>query len=252
MRKNTKRLIIAVVAALLGSMMLASCVYAKVDTRQTVHTIYWNAKLRSAKAINVDGEKIKLKKGTRVLVLYRPHSRKGKCTCEKDGIRFKVPYSSLSFISDACTIKDGDYSVEVKENFVNVKHHLTSKTKYLIWASLDKQRVNVFQGSGNGGDWKLVRVSKCSSGSFESPTKIGFNMDIGFKKRVYHYSNPTFSATVQWFMEFGGSGFHKYAGSGRAKNLGKHPVSHSCVRLVKKHVKWMYKNVPVKTRVVIW
>lgn len=243
---------IAFVLLVLSCAMFLSAHPAKAEEIQPVHGIYWIGKMRTDKKATINGQSVYLKKKEKVLVVSRPYDRQGNSIVEKDGVRIPVPYNSISYITDACTINQGDYNTTTKEYFVNVQHHLTSKTRYLIWASLDKQRLNLFEGSGNGGDWKLIRVSKCSSGSAQSPSRTGFGMDIGFKKRVYRYSNPTFSATVQYFMEFSGSGFHKWAGGGRKKNLGKHPVSHSCIRLEKKHAIWMYKNVPAHTRVVVY
>ncbi len=217
-----------------------------------VHSLWWKATLKSDKTVrNEAGEKVKFPKGSKVIVTSRPNTGKN-CRCMKDGISFSMAKAGLNFVTDACTIKEGDYNVLTKEHFVNVKHHISSPTDYLIWASLDKQRVNIFQKDETTGEWKLIRVSKCSSGYAYAPTKIGFNMDVSFKKRVYSYSNPTFHATVEYFCEFSGSGFHKYAGGGKAKNLGKHPVSHSCIRLPKKHAVWMFENIPVKTRVIIY
>ena len=256
MEKTGKRISVfaAVLLVMICSVLLISfsAMKAGAEEIQPVHSIYWNGKVRSDRKVTVNGQTISLKKKDKVLVVSRPFDRKGNSICEKDGVRFPLPYNAVSYVSDACTINQGDYNVTTKEHFVNVQHHLTSKTQYLIWASLDKQRVNLFQGSGNGGDWKLIRVSKCSSGSAQSPSRTGFGMDIGFKKRVYRYSNPGFSATVQYFMEFSGSGFHKWGGGGKKKNIGKHPVSHSCIRLEKVHAVWMYHNVPAHTRVVIW
>ena len=147
---------IAFVLLVLSCAMFLSAHPAKAEEIQPVHGIYWIGKMRTDKKATINGQSVYLKKKEKVLVVSRPYDRQGNSIVEKDGVRIPVPYNSISYITDACTINQGDYNTTTKEHFVNVQHHLTSKTRYLIWASLDKQRLNLFEGSGNGGDWKLA------------------------------------------------------------------------------------------------
>ena len=218
---------------------------------QKVHTIYWRARLTDTVKVKIKGKKRKLKPGTQVVVINRNYLQRGKSKVTYKGAKFKVKNTKLFFIEDLCTATtQGDYNLDTKLHFVNKAHRFTSKTPYLVWICLDKQRVNVFKG--RVGAWTLVKKMKCSSGLADSPTKVRWNGRIGFKERVYNYSNPTFSATVQYFNEFGGSGIHKWSGPGKEQLLGKHTASHSCVRLGKSAAIWFYKTVPVGSRVVIY
>ncbi len=218
---------------------------------QKVHTIYWSAKLTDTVKVKIKGKKRKLQPGTDVVVINRSYLQRGKSRVLYKGAKFKVKNTKLHFISDLCTaVTEGDYNLDTKLHFVNKAHRFKSKTPYLVWICLDKQRVNVFKGSV--GNWVLVKRMKCSSGLADSPTKVRWNGRIGFKERVYSYSNPTFSATVQYFNEFGGSGIHKWSGPGKEQLIGKHTASHSCVRLGKTHAIWFYNTVPIGTRVVIY
>ena len=218
---------------------------------QKVHTIYWSAKLTDTVKVKINGKKRKLQPGTEVVVINRNYLQRGKSKVLYKGKKFKVKNTKLFFVADLCTVvKEGDYNLETKLHFVNKAHKLKSKTPYLVWICLDKQRINVFKGSV--GNWVLVKKMKCSTGLADSPTKVRWNGRIGFKERVYSYSNPTFSATVQYFNEFGGSGIHKWGGPGKEQLLGKHTASHSCVRLNRTNAIWFYNTVPIGTRVVIY
>lgn len=218
---------------------------------QKVHTIYWKAKLTCDIKVKIKGKKKKLKEGTNVVVTNRSYLPSGRSKVSYNGAKFKVKNTKLYFIEDLCTVvKEGDYNLETKLHFVNKAHSFPSKTPFLVWICLDKQRINIFRGAA--GNWTLVKKMRCSSGLADSPTKARWNGRIGFKARVYSYSNPTFSATVEYFNEFGGSGIHKWGGPGRAQLLGKHTASHSCVRLSKANAIWFYNTVPIGTRVVIY
>lgn len=250
MRIRTKRqLFVTTVLMVALCVAFSATAFAKVDKRKKVHSIYWKARLKTDVSFQDDYEEIELEKGDEVLVVSRPNTGTP-CLCEVDGTRFRIAYKSLEFITDACTIGDGDYSVAVKEDFVNERYHLTSKTNYLIWTSLDKQRVNVFKGSGKGGDWELIRVIKCSSGMATHPTRVHFNMEVDFKERVYRYSSSVINTVTEYYVEFSGSGFHKWVGGGYSKNIGKHPASHSCIRLPTSDAIWMFNTIPLHTRVV--
>ena len=81
------------------------------------------------------------------------------------------------------------------------------------------------------------------------PTPIGLRSIVA-KMRVCH--SEKWGSNLQYFLSFGGSGIHQWPGGGAGKNLGKHPCSHSCIRLGRKQSQWMYKNIPVKTRLLIY
>ena len=58
---------------------------------------------------------------------------------------------------------------------------------------------------------------------------------------------------VQYFVEAVGSGFHMWPLKGSFKNrIGKHTISHGCIRLRKADAIWMFKNIKLKTTVQIF
>ena len=208
-----------------------------VQAAERVHTLYWKAVLRSSVKVG----KTTLKKGTSVVVTNRGYHSRAKSEVRYKDLPFKVSNSVLSYRGDLSTISKGDYSIEVKERFINTRKKAVSKTSWLIWVSLDKQRVNVFRGKQ--GAWELVKVFKCSTGKASTPTMPGWNT-VDIKKM---YVNG-----CKYYTEVNGSGIHKWPGTLNKKVLGNHTASHSCIRLYDGSAKWVYKNIPRKTKVLVY
>ncbi len=237
---------------MMGSISTCRTHAAQKKYDEKVKTIRWKARLRDDLKIKKDGKKVTLKKGKSVVVVRRRFSASGntnKSVILVDGKKYNVSNRYLLYIKDLCTVvKAGDYSRKTKEDYVN-QRVFPSKTKYLIWISLDKQRVNIFTGPKSGGEWTLDKVFKCSTGKAETPTTPHFNAEMSFKARTYTYFKT--GGTLHYFCEISGNGMHAWCGGGRSR-LGKHTVSNGCVRLSSKNAKWIFDNVPVKTRIVLW
>ena len=214
---------------------------APTEPIQDVHTIYWRAKLRSD--VKKNGVTV-LHGGQWVVVVNRAY-RRGKSVVQYDGGTVRVPNSNLFFSEDLCTtVKEGDYNRTTKLWYVNESRKLHSRTNYLIWVSLDKQRVNVFT-RGAGGKWEIVKELKCSTGLPESPSKAGLHK-CDFKALWFRGCN--------FYVEYGGSGIHKWVRSDYKDihKLGKHTASQSCIRLVRRDAKWLYNTIPVNTTILVW
>ena len=235
-----RKMFIMVVVLIMSIFSFEGIVHAAAIARdQTVHTIYWKAKLHTTVKKK---KKTILKDGSTVVVVKRNY-KGGKSVVRYKGGTVKIPNRYLSFIDDLCTGEKGDYSASTKLSFVNKRKGYHSKTGWLIWVSLDKQRVNVFTGSRR--KWKLVKVIKCSTGLASSPSKAGI-YKCDYKK--------LWVGGCHYYVEYGGSGIHKWAGSdkGTMYKIGKHTVSQSCIRVTKKNAKWLYNHIPVKTTIVLW
>ena len=220
---------------------------------EQVKTIRWRAKLTANIKVSVNGHKVYLKEGKNVVVTNRKFSNTGMTGKSKvliEGKEVRIPNKYLFFVKDLCSVvKQGDYKRETKERFVNSRT-FRSKTGYLVWICLDKQRVNIFTGPKAGKNWTLVKTCKCSTGKAETPTTPHWNADISFKERRYkYYKNDGY---LNYFSEVSGSGMHEWIGGGRAKLFGKHTASNGCIRLSKAAAIWVFENVPVKTRVIIY
>ncbi|MBR1900339.1 MAG: L,D-transpeptidase [Lachnospiraceae bacterium] len=234
---------------------------------QTVRTVYWTAKLTKnvkGKAVRNTkntkdtkiGKKVKIKKGTKVTIIQRDyHEKKGVSQCMlKNGREVYIKNKYLKITKALCTGNKGDYTKETKEAYVNGTANdagtkrIESETSYLIWISLDKQRVNIFNLVG--GKWKWLNTYKASTGKADAPT-----LDRSFLSRKTAYQVQWKKEKVEnlkYYTAFYGSGIHKFPSSGMSKVIGIKPVSHSCVRIPEAGAIWIYKNIPVSTRVWVW
>ncbi len=166
-------------------------------------------------------------------------------------IKAEVAYSKK-------TKKAYDWTKARKEEFVNSKKY-SSKTRYLIWISTYTQRVNIFKGKK--GHWKLIKTSRTVTGRFLHQTKIGDNFKIKRKKpkRVRNF----FQKITQYYYTHlsifhGGDAFHtvcwrlgtKIPVNSIKKNL--QPGTRGCSRLPTSVAKWIYRKIPIRTRVVVY
>ena len=234
-----------------------------------VQTIRWEATLTNKVQVTtietdeLPEQTIRLQSGTKLTVVQRDyHEQKGISLCElEDGGRCWIANKFLHLTKALCTGAEGDYDKKTKEAFVNGMKIKRRKGDKLIWISLDKQRVNVFQGKK--GNWKLIKTFLCSSGAVDTPTfdqtfrkktgSLPYYTTYKIQKKQHDVQYGTNS--VLFFYSFiYGYGIHKWPGTGRKQYIGKEPVSHSCVRLSKKNALWVYddENIPVGTTVYVW
>lgn len=136
------------------------------------------------------------------------------------------------------------YSVQVAENFVN-SHGFNSETGWLYWCNKLGQRVYIFQGSK--GNWRFNRTYKCGTGNISYGD--GSDQGVGFKWKIYD-KNKVFQgpqAKQYWNMHYSspwGNSIHKGP-------VGK-PNTHGCISMGSTAVQWVYNNVPINTRVVVF
>lgn len=233
----------------------------KTKTEQ-VKTIWWKAKVSKKTKVTTLGtssapsEKLVVAKGTTVTVVQRDyHIKAGISECMlPDGGLCWIPNRSLKFKKPIVTAGEGDYDKKTKEAFVNGEGGISATATVpdkLIWISLDKQRVNVFQGSI--GRWKLIQEFPCSTGKVDAPT-----FDQTFKK-LYRAGrkDPSVSygtaRNLKWYTFVYGYGMHMWNRKGR-NMIGLAPLSHSCIRMKKEAALWIYDdaNIPVGTRIYVW
>lgn len=243
---HTILLTVLVLAAGLAPLPCTATVYAKTKTAdnevhlEQVHTIYWKAVLRRNLT---KGKKVLAKKGSKVVVIRRSYKRGGRSRIQygKQKRKATVPNSWLSFRSDLTTISKGDYNRATKEAYINKKTRVKKKEKYLVWVSLDKQRVNVFKPSG--GKWRLKHVFKCSTGKAGTPTKAGWHR-VNYKH--------VWVRGLKWYTEVVGGGMHRWPGRFNKSLYGKHVASNGCIRLTSKNAHKIYKMIPVGCRVLVY
>ncbi|MBR0400310.1 MAG: L,D-transpeptidase [Mogibacterium sp.] len=117
-----------------------------------------------------------------------------------------------------------------------------SKTKWLIWVNIYSQRVYVFKGKK--GNWKLVKDWQCGSGTPKTPTSSGMNKKL--HRKAKHYSKHKW-----WNMFSGTMAIHGSNGAKEEAKLGK-LISNGCVRVTNDQAQWVFNNVSIGTRVLIY
>lgn len=214
-------------------------------TPQEIHPIYWKATLRGTVKVKILETKRKktIDRGTHVKVTkYNPVGRN--TVMLADGTHFKVSINALNIYEHACT--PGDFTKKTKTAFVNSRP-LRSKTNWLIWVSTDRQSLNIFRGKNR--HWVFVRKYDCSTGMANWATPLGRKTIIRKEKSVY---SEEFESWLIYFLEFGGSGIHKWPGPNVDKFIGREPCSHACIRLRRSASLWVYKHIPVGTRLFVY
>ena len=132
----------------------------------------------------------------------------------------------------------------------------SSSTEYLILVDRDEHRVSIY--TGEIWNWRQVKTFLCGNGKASTPTITG-QFSIPSK---YPRSHPYFDSGSArcWYPTriYGGYLFHSvlyYQQSGPYSimdgRLGV-GVSHGCIRLALDNAKWIYDNIPLGTKVVIY
>ena len=143
--------------------------------------------------------------------------------------------------------RKGDYTSNASE-FAN-SGNFTSETNYFIWVDLKNFRTNIFKGSYK--NWKLVNSYICTIGKPSTPTPKG-TFTIGIKGLYFGVKK---GYKCWYYSQFKGNYlFHSIIynldGTIRDGRLGMQ-LSDGCIRLAKENAKWIYDNIPERTKVYI-
>ena len=134
-----------------------------------------------------------------------------------------------------------------KENIIKNE---TSNTQFLIWVKLSEQTVSIFTGQKD--DWKLIKSFSASTGKAGTETPKGTFTITG--RGEWFYNSAYTVGAEYWTQFYGNYLFHALPvdknGNVINPTLGT-PLSHGCIRLEKSNAKWIYDNIPNKTKVII-
>lgn len=119
----------------------------------------------------------------------------------------------------------------------------SSRTGYLILVDRSTHKVGVFSGSQN--NWSLRYYWSCVTGAPGTPTITGSYYTTGFTRPSLSTDSRAIYCTQIW----GGYFFHSILAS--ENELGK-SLSHGCIRLPYSAANWIYNNIHVGTRVIIY
>ncbi len=181
-------------------------------------------------------------------------------TAVSQGQKLKVGYSAQQALATVTNVYAGDYTLEwalnndydqaMKVAWVNAKG-FSSQTRYLIWVNRTYQRVNIFEGSA--GNWTLIHEFLCGTGKPGSPTPVGEYTVWGYDKGWYH---SYWCEPVVRFKTGSGYAFHSRLWNPGHQTLQDarigFPISAGCVRMYDEDVQWMYDNIPLATKVVVY
>ena len=242
-----------------------------------IRTMTWITKTRSSSKVYEKMHSTKvigtIKKGKKVTAIgytkaeeFKNPARVMICLRNKKGeiiMKGWVPWSVVKRVNgvvayDSKLKKGLDFTKERKEEYVNEKGY-DSNTSYLIWCNLYTQRVNIFKGKK--GKWKLIKTGRCTSGRFAHGTRKGSDMKLDkkkpFRERVSPMSNlPYYYNYLSYFN--GGNSFHTpcyRSGTNRFINSVKsslQPGTQGCVRCTVEMAKYIYNNIPLNTKVVVF
>lgn len=160
---------------------------------------------------------------------------------------FKSKKDNIENTRDSIIGKTRDYN-STATNHVN-SSNFSSATNYLIWVDLKSFKVNIFSGSKN--NWTLINSYLCTIGKKSTPTPPG-SYTVGIKG-LYFGVNKGYKCW--YYTQFKGNYlFHSILynldGSVRDGRLGM-ALSDGCIRLAKVNAKWIWDNIPARTKVII-
>ena len=140
--------------------------------------------------------------------------------------------------------KDYLYTTEQAEHWVNSRG-FDSATNKLFWCNKYGQRVYVF--SGSKGNWHLEKRYRCGTGNIShgdgSDSPVSFGFKIWDKNKAF--KGP--QGTQYWNQHY--SSAH---GNSIHKGPVGHPSTYGCIALAKQPAIWVFNNVPIGSRVIVW
>lgn len=187
----------------------------------------------------------KVTKGTSVIYL-RDKQEKWAYIRLSNGTTGWVPRKALIISQKNYTGKQ-DLTSQEKDEYVNLIGY-KSKTDYLIWVNLERQKLNVFKV--DSGKWKLVKSFNCSSGKNSTPTYSG---EFEHSKKVSKWKfNGYYVKSVMVYYDSYAIHSLPYRNSGKLldNTLGT-PASHGCIRVSESDLAWLNKTISKNTKIII-
>ncbi len=123
-----------------------------------------------------------------------------------------------------------------------------SRTNYLVWVSKSDYRVKLYQGSQY--NWECILDAPCAIGAPGTPTIEG-QFEYQYNGGIWSYPNFYVSPTLVFY---GGYALHSTLrawGGGMYDDSVGVMISHGCVRLHPKDIDFIYKTIPIGTKVYV-
>ena len=140
--------------------------------------------------------------------------------------------------------------VIISNNNINTLN-ISSPTKYLIFVSLNEQKVYIYKGHTN--NWNECKSCICSSGIKGEETPPG---NYFVENRGYSFYSEEYEQGAKYWVGFKGNYlFHSLPYNEDLTEIVDPtigvPSSHGCIRLEEENAKWIYDNVSGNSRVII-
>ncbi len=153
---------------------------------------------------------------------------------------------------DSAEIKESKETEKTRNTMISLAQTYDSSTKWLIMTNVTTHMVGVFYR--NGSYWDLRREFHSSTGAPESPTVEG---EFSVQSKMQYFGTSSYRC---WYATqfYGNYLFHSVL-----YNVESEPrtvqdgrldmaISHGCVRMQLEDAKWIYDNIPSKTKVVVY
>ena len=147
----------------------------------------------------------------------------------------------------------GKYKRKIGDRMDYKAQKYKSSKKYLICVSYKKHQVRIYKGKKN--KWKRIKKFKCSmgrngatpTGTFKITSRGLYFHPKGSSNRCWYWTGFIGSTYLFHSTIYNNNSSPTHEVDGR---LGKN-ISHGCIRLKLGNAKWIYKNMPGGTKVVI-
>ena len=136
------------------------------------------------------------------------------------------------------------YSKEVAEAWVN-QEGFSSKTEWLFWCNKYGQHIYIFKGKK--GSWVLQKTYKAGTGTIVDGD--GGDPGIGFSYKIYDKQKEFkgVRGMQYWNMHYSSP----YGNCIHRGTTGK-PSTHGCIAMGNAAVQWVYYNLPLNTKVILY
>jgi len=158
--------------------------------------------------------------------------------------------------------EENDYDDFEKEVFVNANGY-TSRTEYLLWVNRCYQRVNVFKGTGNAGEWEIYKDFIVSTGGWVNSTPRGVTTIPSriAEGWVFIEHGYRVEPVVRFWPERSSPEGSSFAFHSRPLDIQTRevtdtrigvPASSGCIRMYCDDAWWIFENIPDHTTVVVY
>ncbi len=190
-----------------------------------------------------------LKKGQNIEI-FSAESGKYYIVLDDKKNKHKLPWNSLNIPKESIPEKNVPKNEEI-ESYIN-RQNIDSKTQYLVWTDLHRQRTYIFKGSKN--NWKLIKNFLCSTGRNKTPTPKGL---FELQAKIPYFGIEKGYRCKNAFQIYGDYLYHSIifdkTGSKALEGKGVlgHQASEGCIRFTEEDSAWFYNTMTKGTRVWI-